>query len=214
MHSPRGSVLLAVALTGACGGRVALDPNGGDAAADRDAAAEGGGCDLRGFATIDGTLYDGTGGAYGTPGASPLVAQDAISTYGSSFVSVDKTAWGVLVTDYPQTCTEPLELRPGRWIRFEYLGSGEPAVGTYAIHNPSTSPEEWLVEAGGTRSSDCSGYSEPAGSGSLTVSRADACGIVLSFDLTFSYAPNPLHHATGRVSAPTCAAVGAAQACK
>ena len=107
------------------------------------------------------------------------------------------------VSDFAGVCeqTATRHLRPDtKYLSFVYDAAGPlPKVGTYTLTSPG--PADWNIRAWGARS-DCTGYAEPAETGTFTIVRADACGIVIDFDLDFGY--DPVDHVSGTISAPGC----------
>lgn len=179
----------------ACSSSTSTDDGGIDAASD--APASDAACNLGASAKINGTFLGGT-----------LNAQEPLSFQGSQGAAY---AASVFVPDYANYCAiSGANERKGNssLFFFYYQGTTPPTKGTVSI----TSPGGWLVGFN-TYDAACktTQQNEGATGGSFTITELDACGIALTFDLTFSSGD----HVTGSVDAPACtaAADGGALTC-
>lgn len=156
----------------------APDASGGDA-----------GCaPITAAATISGTFFGAT-----------MTFGDAVAVQGDP----QKSLWGVGVSDHAGLCTELNHKvsKPGsKLIGFGYQGPTPPSPGAVDL---ATANGLWDIQYQAFGAT-CSVQNEQPSSGTFTVSRVDACGVVISaFDLMFENSGG-FDHVTGSISAPNC----------
>ena len=169
----------------ACSSSPSPEDGGLDAASDSPASDAA--CNLTASATINGTFLGST-----------LNAQEPLSFEGAQGAAY---AASIFVPDYANYCalSGANERRGNSSLLFFYYQGTTPAkTGTVSI----TSPVGWLVSYA-TYDAACktTQQNESPTGGSFTITELDACGIALTFDLTFASGD----HVTGSIGAPACA---------
>jgi hypothetical protein len=182
----RSLAAFAFAFVAACSSSTSPSAGGADAGNDSPKPSDGSSCNLTAAATINGTFLAKTFNAQG-----PVSGQAPTSGTGYNA--------GVFVPDYANLCAlSAANQRKGgsSVLGFLHQVPTPPSAGTVSM----TSPGAWQV---GYLQYDaqCKSLSGAAANGgSFTITELDACGIALTFDLTFDSGD----HVTGSISAPTC----------
>jgi hypothetical protein len=192
-----GSVVTAAACSSSSTTTGNNDSNGKDAATDGSDASTGmdgggqdAGCPATGMATVTGTLLGNT--------VAPMDAVSSTDNQNSPYV---------LASDYANACAVGLNNTKANsnTITFSLMTTNPFAARTYAVPN-EIDVEYWQYDA------TCTNIASTAGtSGSVTVTKADACSVAGTFDVTFG-----TDHITGTFTAPACAppSADAGSSCK